>query len=85
MENGLGGSKGIAGKGHKDHIVIKTARFASISRVAQWQQNNGGGGSVVFPAKHVSGGELKKALDLMFQNQYSVQVRKRLHATHRSS
>lgn len=54
--------------------LAETSLFASTVRGARWQRQDEGGFCVVIPAMSVSGGELKKALDSMFQGQYSVQV-----------
>jgi hypothetical protein len=54
--------------------IADTSLFASTVQGARWQHKDGGGFCVVIPARSVSGGELKKALDSMFHDQYSVQV-----------
>jgi hypothetical protein len=61
-------------EGSRRPALAETSLFASTVRGARWQRQDEGGFCVVIPAMSVSGGELKKALDSMFQGQYSVQV-----------
>lgn len=54
----------------------ETSLFTSTIRSAQWQPQDDGGYCVIIPAVSLSGSDLKRALDSMFQGKYSVQLKK---------